>query len=103
MRSRQRKRWRWTGTRVSPLNFLHCLHGRRDAYASCADLYGDMNAPAANGLSNGVSHDNYTGPSRVQLSPYDILPGIGKIIDMEFGIATTDQGVSPLNIIILGG
>lgn len=58
----------------------------------CVDLYGDSNVPETNGLANGIAHD--TGPVKVSLSPYDVLAGVGKIMDMEFGIAATDQGVS---------
>jgi hypothetical protein len=58
----------------------------------CIDLYGDSNVPETNGLANGIAHD--TGPVKVSLSPYDVLAGVGKIMDMEFGIAATDQGVS---------
>ena len=35
-----------------------------------------------------------TGPANVKLSTYDTLNGVGKIMDMQFGIAITDQGVS---------
>jgi hypothetical protein len=56
------------------------------------DLYGDSNAALANGLVNGVGRDA-GGPSKFNISAYDVLAGVGKIIDMEFGIATTDQGV----------
>lgn len=57
-------------------------------------MYGDSNDPDLNGGVNGTSHKAVTGPADVQLSPYDTLTGIGKILDMEFGIAVTDQGVS---------
>jgi cleavage and polyadenylation specificity factor subunit 1 len=54
------------------------------------DLYGDSTAADQAGSGKEV----YTGPSKATLSSLDTLTGIGKIIDMEFGIAATDQGVS---------
>jgi cleavage and polyadenylation specificity factor subunit 1 len=54
------------------------------------DLYGD----ADGGEKNAAGQEMYTGPSRASLTPFDVLAGIGKIMDMEFGIAATDQGVS---------
>jgi cleavage and polyadenylation specificity factor subunit 1 len=54
------------------------------------DLYGDSAAAEQGGTGKEV----YTGPSKATLSSYDTLSGIGKIMDMEFGIAATDQGVS---------
>ena len=55
------------------------------------DLYGDINAPAADGKGSTMVA---TGPANVKLSTYDTLNGVGKIMDMQFGIAITDQGVS---------
>ena len=54
------------------------------------DLYGD----AGGGEKNAAGQEMYTGPSRASVTPFDVLAGIGKIMDMEFGIAATDQGVS---------
>jgi len=54
------------------------------------DLYGD----AEGGEKNAAGQEIYTGPSRASVTPFDVLAGIGKIMDMEFGIAATDQGVS---------
>lgn len=62
-------------------------------WANASDLYGDSDAPVANGHSNGVAHEP-TGPAKISMTPSDVLSGIGKILDMEFGIAATDQGVS---------
>ncbi len=59
-----------------------------------ADLYGDLNGPSTNGKINGVSHSSPTGPATITLSTHDKLTGIGKIVDMCFGTAATDQGVS---------
>jgi cleavage and polyadenylation specificity factor subunit 1 len=53
------------------------------------DLYGD-----AGGEKDGTGKEVYTGPSRASVTQFDVLAGIGKIMDMEFGIAATDQGVS---------
>ena len=55
------------------------------------DLYGDIDGPTANGLSNG-NKDVGTGPADITLSTYDVLSGLGKIVDMEFGIAVDDAG-----------
>jgi len=55
------------------------------------DLYGDINAPTADGKSSMLVA---TGPAHAKLSTYDTLNGVGKIMDMQFGIAITDQGVS---------
>ena len=61
----------------------------------CADLYGDINDSSnTNGTANGGVKEVPTGPARIQISRYDILTGVGKILDMEFGIAVTDEGVS---------
>ena len=54
------------------------------------DLYGDINAPTANGNPAAAVA---SGPANVVLSTYDTLEGVGKIMDAQFGIATTDQGV----------
>ena len=58
------------------------------------DLYGDINAPTANGGANGSSRQVPSGPVKIRLTPYDVLTGVGKILEMEFGVAMTDQGVS---------
>jgi hypothetical protein len=65
--------------------------------ADTVDLYADAN-PIQNGLAQ-------TGPASVHLHPGDTLSGIGKIIDMEFGIASTDQGLRtyPQLVAISGG
>jgi cleavage and polyadenylation specificity factor subunit 1 len=62
------------------------------------DLYADANPIQANGLVP-------SGPARVELKIGDTLSGIGKIIDMEFGIASTDQGIRtyPQLVAISGG
>lgn len=52
------------------------------------DLYGDINA-----TSNGHAAVA-TGPADVRLTEYDTLSGVGKIMDMEFGIAVSDEAVS---------
>ena len=44
-------------------------------------------------LVNGSSTAIPTGPITVTVSPYDVLAGVGKIDDVEFGIAATDEGV----------
>ncbi|ORY33060.1 cleavage and polyadenylation specific protein [Naematelia encephala] len=68
------------------------------------DLYGDISAPTANGHTNGHAVVSY-GPATIHLSPYDVLEGIGKILDMEFGIAVTDQGARtyPQLVAVSGG
>ena len=64
------------------------------------DLYGDINA-APNG---DAVKEIPTGPARIQISPYDVLAGIGKILDMDFGIAVTDQGVRTYpQLVTIGG
>lgn len=64
----------------------------RGDYADRTDLYADSN-PVANGFNpDSTSTDTYTGPARLHLKEYDRLTGIGKIIDMGFGISVTDQG-----------
>ena len=55
------------------------------------DLYGDINAPTADGNQ---ASKVASGPANVRLSPYDVLTGVGQTLDIEFGIALTDQGVS---------
>lgn len=56
------------------------------------DLYGEADAPTANGhaAKNAIA----SGPATISLSTQDVLTGIGRISDIEFGIAVTDQGVS---------
>ncbi|WVQ81298.1 protein CFT1 [Cryptococcus sp. DSM 104549] len=68
------------------------------------DLYGDINDPKLNGAANGVSNVA-TGPANISLSRYDTLSGVGKILDMEFGIAATDQGLRtyPQLVAVSGG
>ncbi|WVR09012.1 protein CFT1 [Kwoniella sp. DSM 27419] len=68
------------------------------------DLYGDMNDPANAGLSNGAKQEA-TGPAKISVSPYDVLSGVGKIMDMEFGIAATDTGARtyPQLVAVSGG
>jgi cleavage and polyadenylation specificity factor subunit 1 len=56
-------------------------------------LYGDSPDPVANGSRNAVSQAVATGPANIMISKYDTLRGVGKILDMEFGIATSDTGV----------
>jgi len=46
-----------------------------------------------NGHSDIKSHAVATGPAKIGISRYDTLSGVGKILDMEFGIATSDTGV----------
>lgn len=53
------------------------------------DLYGDINDAALDEKAQ-----EQFGPAAITLSPYDILTGVGKIMDIEFGIAASDQGVS---------
>lgn len=55
------------------------------------DLYGDSAAVEVNEAGKEVT----TGPGKATLTPHDRLIGVGKIMDLEFGIAATDQGVSP--------
>ncbi|KAL7421114.1 mRNA cleavage and polyadenylation factor subunit [Cryptotrichosporon argae] len=50
------------------------------------DLYGESSAAA---VVNGAVE---TGPVNLRISEYDVLAGVGRISDMEFGIAVTDQG-----------
>ena len=57
------------------------------------DLYGDSSGQTANGTANGSTHKVATGPADARLSSLDVLSGVGKITDIEFGIAATDQGV----------
>ncbi|WWC98043.1 protein CFT1 [Kwoniella sp. B9012] len=68
------------------------------------DLYGDMNDPSNAGLANGHQKEN-TGPAKISVSTYDVLEGVGKIMDIEFGIAATDQGTRtyPQLVAISGG
>lgn len=53
------------------------------------DLYGDINDAALDERAQ-----EQFGPAAITLSPYDVLTGVGKIMDIEFGIAASDQGVS---------
>jgi len=55
------------------------------------DLYGEADGPTANGNTKTVVA---SGPATVVITPQDVLAGIGRISDIEFGIAVTDQGVS---------
>ena len=55
------------------------------------DLYGDINEAMINGHKANAA---LTGPANVEVSTYDVLAGTGKIMDMQFGIALTDQAVS---------
>ncbi|WVW79420.1 protein CFT1 [Kwoniella bestiolae CBS 10118] len=68
------------------------------------DLYGDMNDPSNAGLVNGHQKEA-TGPAKISVSTYDVLEGVGKIMDIEFGIAATDQGTRtyPQLVAISGG
>ncbi|OCF35639.1 protein CFT1 [Kwoniella heveanensis BCC8398] len=68
------------------------------------DLYGDLNDPSNASLANGSKREP-TGPATISVSPYDILAGVGKIMDIEFGIAATDQGLRtyPQLVAISGG
>ncbi len=66
------------------------------AVAEVADLYGDSGAQGANGTANGHALEVPTGPAKIALATSDVLSGVGKMIDIEFGIAATDQGVGPL-------
>ena len=76
-------------------------HRRREASLS-SDLYGDAAATPVNGLVNG--HDKSSGPASIDLATHDVLTGIGKIIDMEFGIAATDQGMRTYpQLVTIGG
>ncbi|ORX39210.1 cleavage and polyadenylation specific protein [Kockovaella imperatae] len=59
------------------------------------DLYGEMTDSVKEVPS---------GPARIHVSTYDVLAGVGKIIDMEFGIAVTDQGVRTYpQLVTIGG
>lgn len=58
------------------------------------DLYGDINASTANGHTAAVA----TGPADVKLTEYDTLTGVGKIMDMHFGIAVSDEAVCPIEV-----
>lgn len=55
------------------------------------DLYGDL---ASDVGVNAAGKEVATGPGKAVLTTHDRLLGTGKIMDMEFGIAATDQGVS---------
>ncbi|WRT69124.1 protein CFT1 [Kwoniella shivajii] len=68
------------------------------------DLYGDMNDPSNAGLLNGQKTEA-TGPVKVSILPYDTLSGVGKVMDIEFGIAATDQGTRtyPQLVALSGG
>nr|XP_018259229.1 protein CFT1 [Kwoniella dejecticola CBS 10117]OBR81387.1 protein CFT1 [Kwoniella dejecticola CBS 10117] len=68
------------------------------------DLYGVMNDSTNDGLMNGHAKE-YTGPVKISVSPYDVLEGTGKIMDIEFGIAATDQGTRtyPQLVALSGG
>ncbi|WVF65469.1 protein CFT1 [Kwoniella sp. CBS 6097] len=68
------------------------------------DLYGDLNDPSNANLFNG-SKKEPTGPAKISVFPYDVLGGVGKIMDIEFGIAATDQGLRtyPQLVAISGG
>lgn len=54
------------------------------------DLYGDSKDVELNAAGKEVM----TGPGKARLTPHDRLLATGKIMDLEFGIAATDQGVS---------
>lgn len=57
-----------------------------------------------NGAVNGAVVDVYTGPARLELNECDRITGIGKIIDMDFGIAVTDQGTRTYpQLVTIGG
>ncbi|WWC91156.1 uncharacterized protein L201_006097 [Kwoniella dendrophila CBS 6074] len=68
------------------------------------DLYGEMTDTANSGLVNGHKAEA-TGPVSLSVSTYDVLEGVGKIMDIEFGIAATDQGTRtyPQLVAISGG
>nr|ODO03748.1 protein CFT1 [Cryptococcus depauperatus CBS 7855] len=65
------------------------------------DLYGDINGCA---LDNKAGNQEL-GPAKISLIPYDVLSGVGKILDVEFGIAATDTSVRtyPQLVAISGG
>ncbi|OXG80075.1 protein CFT1 [Cryptococcus neoformans var. grubii Br795] len=64
------------------------------------DLYGDINDAALDEKAQ-----EQFGPAAITLSPYDILTGVGKIMDIEFGIAASDQGLRtyPQLVAVSGG
>ncbi|WWC73047.1 protein CFT1 [Kwoniella pini CBS 10737] len=68
------------------------------------DLYGDINDSTNGGLANGHKKE-LTGPTKISVAPYDVLEGTGKIMDIEFGIAATDQGTRtyPQLVALSGG
>ncbi|EIW66021.1 hypothetical protein TREMEDRAFT_70300 [Tremella mesenterica DSM 1558] len=68
------------------------------------DLYGDIDVPLTNGATNGAKYQAITGPANIVLSPADVLTGVGKIVDMEFGIASTDEGTRTYpQLVTIGG
>lgn len=90
-----------SGLPPSALLLSHAKY-HRQCPADTPDLYADSK-PVANGASGPVAAA-YTGPSRLQLNEADRLTGIGKIIDMEFGIAVTDQGARTYpQLVTIGG
>jgi cleavage and polyadenylation specificity factor subunit 1 len=65
------------------------------------DLYGEADGPNANGTAKNLVA---TGPATITLTPQDVLAGIGRISDIEFGIAVTDQAVRTYpQLVALGG
>ncbi|TYJ59069.1 protein CFT1 [Cryptococcus floricola] len=66
------------------------------------DLYGDINDPALDRAS-GARHED--GPAKLSLAPSDVLSAVGKIMDVEFGIAASDQGLRtyPQLVAVAGG
>lgn len=72
-------------------------------YILISDLYADA-APVESGGTNGPAPEVSTGPARLELEECDRITGIGKIIDMDFGIAVTDQGVRTYpQLVTIGG
>ncbi len=68
-------------------------------YADTTDLYADAKPVQGNGITAVPS-----GPARVALHPSDVLSGTGKITDIEFGIAATDEGVRTYpQLVAIGG
>ncbi|KAL1407554.1 mRNA cleavage and polyadenylation factor subunit [Vanrija albida] len=67
------------------------------------DLYGKEDDANLNG-KGGAASKAATGPVTVKLVTDDILSGIGRISDIEFGISVTDQGARTYpQLVALGG
>jgi cleavage and polyadenylation specificity factor subunit 1 len=80
-----------------------CLErSQRPDQVNEVDLYADA-VPIVNGAGSAAA-EVFTGPAKLELREADRITGIGKIIDMDFGIAVTDQAVRTYpQLVTIGG